>query len=1195
MLTNRTSKFFVAMFAVAALLLGSVQAASAQNITLNFDRTPLKTVLNEIQKQVDYTFVYNDQQVGADKPVTIHVQNAGLTAVLDQMLKPLNINYKILDRQIALSPAATTAQQQGQAGRGGAIVLKGRITDQDGLPVAGAAIQNLTEKTYAISDVNGNYTLAVKNPRTANIEVTFLGMDTVTEPLNGRSNFDVQMTYSRMFIEGAVVTGYQEIQQKKVTGAIATVNSKKIEERYSPSLMQNLEGRVAGLSTYGGKMTIRGVSSMYAEANPLLVVDGLPMEGSIDDLNPYDIESVNVLKDAAAAAIYGARASNGIIVITTKSAREKGKIDVDFSTNVTVYSKPNMNYASNFYMNAEQQIAVEKEYYDYYYFHNEGEVTDPVGGFESSIAQGSGYISPIEYAYYKWAKGEGSQAEVDALCNKLAKNNFARDYADAVYRRQVMQQYNLALRSRSDRFQSNFVVNWMNDNQGVINTFNRQMQISYKGSYDVAKWLTATVAVNGIYGNTRSKGYTYNGFDAPWSYPAYESLYNEDGSAKLLYTWYNGNQYRDNTEGGYFKELGINLVDEYYNNVMNTKRQYMRYHGDLLFKIVKGLTANAQLVYETDHRTADWLANQDSQAAKTIYNAYTVVSPAGDVSHLTPPAGGFRAAQNTDGRYWTARGQLNYAGTFGKHEIVALAGLEFRETLHSGTSALMLGYDDQLQNASTQTIDFATLSQMRYSSSYMAFGGGFPAGQFAYEPYISNNMSPVVEQHHRYASGYANFTYTYDEKYNLFASFRKDYADVYGLNVKLRGRPLWSAGLAWNINNEDFLRGVNWINALKLRFSYGVTGNIYQGATSYMTATSTGLNYDTNEPYGEIESPANPNLKWEQTRTANVGLDFSFVENRFRGSLDYYRKRGLDLFSYKTLDPTTGFTSMFMNMADMTNHGVELTFTGDWIRERRRSDFGWSSTLTFAFNKNRITANENPATRAYELTYSTAYMVDYPVSAIWSYRFAGISNEAGEKGQTLWYVEDDRKTHSAQSAGISTMVYSGQTEPVVIAGLDNRFTWNGLSLNILMAYYGGHVMRALNEMETFGVAQGAAIPSYFVNAWTPEHQTDTPGIGRYASTSLGSEQRYSDISVKNASFLKIRNIVLGYELPENWARKIGASRVNLQFQIDNIPAIWTAYKPWKEKSYYGKEVRFDPETLGIPRQSSYIFGLHINF
>ena len=175
------------------------------------------------------------------------------------------------------------------------------------------------------------------------------------------------------------------------------------------------------------------------------------------------------------------------------------------------------------------------------------------------------------------------------------------------------------------------------------------------------------------------------------------------------------------------------------------------------------------------------------------------------------------------------------------------------------------------------------------------------------------------------------------------------------------------------------------------------------------------------------------------------------------------------------------------------------------------------------------------------------------------------------------------------------MEYSGQSEPVVIAGLDNRFTWNGLSLNVLMAYYGGHKMRALTENETFGVAQGQAVPSYFLNGWTPENRTNTPGIGRYSAHSIGSANGDTNLYVRDAAFLKIRNIVLGYELPENWVRRIGASRANLQFQVDNIPALWTAFKPWKEMSYYPKSVKYDPETAGIPMRPSYIFGLHINF
>ena len=1069
------------------------------------------------------------------------------------------------------------------------ITLKGRITDPDGQPIVGAAVQNLPEKTFTSSDADGAYSLSVKNAQNAVIEVSFLGMETVTEPLAGRTQLDVQMAVSQNFLEGSVVTGYQEIQQKKVTGSIATIGAKTIEERYSPSLLQNLEGRVAGLSTYGGKLTIRGVSSMYAESSPLLVVDGLPIEGDIDDLNPYDIESVNVLKDAAAAAIYGARASNGIIVITTKNAREKGHIDVDFSSNITLYQKRNLDYASNFYLTPAQQVQVEKDYYDYYFLHNDGEIADPFSSMETVLSGSASRISPIRYAYYKLAKGEYSQGQVDELMEKLSQNNFAKEYGDAVYRRQLVQQYNLALRSRSDKFQSNFVVNYKGDNAGVINSFDRQISVSYKGSYDMASWLTATIAVNGIYNTQRQKG--AGASYSPWAYPAYETLKADDGSYRLLGT----NLYRDNTEGGVFKDLGVNLTEEYYNNVQNTSRQYMRYHGDLLFKIVKGLTANAQLVYESDHRTTDWQANQESYVSRLFYNAYKEIDPeTGLVTYHTPETGGFRNVTNTDGRYWTARGQANYSGTFGKHEIVALAGAEFRETLSAGTRSLMLGYDDQLQNAATQLVNFGELSRMENSPSYMKTptGGSYPAYLNVYQPYIDGNMSPIMEQHHRYASAYANFTYTYDSRYNVFGSFRKDYADVYGLNVKLRGRPLWSLGVAWNAAEEAFLKPATWINTLKLRLSYGITGNIYQGATSYMTAKSDELNTLTGLPYGYIESPANPNLKWEQTRTVNVGVDFSFADNRFRGTLDYYRKRGLDLFSYKTLDPTVGFTQMFVNAADMTNNGVELMFTGDWFRELRRSDFGWSTTLTLAVNKNKITNVDNPAIQAYQ-RFSNPYVVGYPTSAIWSYEFAGISDAEDSRGMTLWYRGTDEETGerikrtSASGASVDVLLYSGQTEPVVIGGLDNRFSWNGISLSILMAYYGGHKMRALEEDEIMSdLIDRTALPSYFANAWTPENKTLTPGIGRYSTTGYGSEPTHSDISVRNASFIKIRNIVLGYELPQKWAQAIKASRINLQFQVDNLPPIWTGFRPG---------AAFDPETGGIPQRSSYIFGVHVNF
>lgn len=1174
-------KFVKSFIALTIVLACSIQIANAQNITLNFNKAPLKSVLNEIQKQTNFTFVYNDALIGAGNVVTINVKNVKLTSALDEILTPNKISYKIVDKQIALAPMAHAEQTPVTSGK--PYTLKGKVTDTDGEPIVGATILNHKDRTHTVTDINGNYSLNIKDPKDVQLEFNFLGMNAVIEPLKNRGVLNIVMTSSRLFLDEVVVTGYQDIQKKKVTGSIATITSSKIEERYTSNVLNNLEGRVAGLSTYGGKLTIRGVSSIYAEANPLLVVDGLPIEGSIDDLNPYDIESVNILKDAAAAAIYGARASNGIIIITTKGAKNKDKIDVNFSSNITIYEKKNMDYASNFYMNAEQQVKTESDYYEYYFFNNYGEVADPIGSTLNRLNYGTSEITPINYAYYQLAKGDITRDQLNNLLNKLKKNNFAKEYGDAVYKRRVLQQYNLAVRSRADKFQSNFVVNYKKDNSGIINTFNEQINLSYKGTFDVYKWLTASLSVNGIYGKSREKGTDYNGIDSEWDIAAYESMYEDDGSPRLFYSWYNGNRYWDGFNLKGISNLGINIVDEYYNNTITTKKQYMRYNGDLLFKIMKGLTATTQFIYESNHTTADWIANENSHAVKSMRNAYAYIDNNGDVAYYVPNTGGIKSAKNTDGSYYTVRGQINYSNTFGKHSISALAGLEFRQTLYNGTSALMLGYDDQLQNASTQTIDFATLSRMRYNSGYFMPLSGYPANQFVYQPYIANNMSPVAEQKHKYASGYANLTYTYDEKYNVFGSFRKDYADVYGLNVKFRGKPLWSVGAAWNINSENFMKDIKWIDALKLRVSYGITGNIYQGATSYMTATSTGMNYYTNLPYGEVESPANPNLKWEQTRTTNIGIDYSFLENRVRGSLDYYKKVGKNLFSNRALDPTTGFSTMFMNSADMVNKGIEIAVTSDWFRAKSKNGFSWTTGITFAYNKNKVTSIENASTRAYELISYTPYKVGYPTSAVWSYRFAGISNDEGSKGQTLWYGDNGVKTHNAASASVDVLEYSGQSDPKYIAGLDNRFTWNGISLSILMAYYGGHVMRALAETETFEVPS-SAIASYFVNAWTPENPTNTPGIGRYASQSLGSEPRYGNNAVHDASFLKIRNIVLGYELPDNWTKKLGVGKIAVQFQIDNPKALWVA-----------NNIGVDPETLGIRNQSSYIFGVNINF
>ena len=1165
----------------------AAQSVKDKTVTLDMTQVTVKQFFAEVKKQTGLNFIYSAELAKSFPKVTVKAQNRPVRQVLNEVMNSINCTYDVEGNIVTVTRKLSGARTR---------TVSGVVKDDTGEPLPGVSICIDDSKVCTITDVNGFYTLKVP-ANACDLKYSFVGMDNAIVHLrqgNGHMNQDVTMTSSAQ-LEEVIVTGYQDISKPKMTGAVTTITADKLDDRYTTNIVSNLEGRVAGLSTYGGEMKIRGTSSLYAETSPLIVIDGVPVETKISDINPYDIESINVLKDAAATAIYGARASNGIIIITTKNAKRKGKIDIDFSANLTIWEKKNVDYHDNFYMNAEEQVDVESKYYDWFYFTHDPEderfkQQSAIEQTAAGIAQG-GKISSLKWAYYQNALGNWSENQLKQEIEHLKKNNFAKEFADAVYKQQVMQQYNLSLRSSSEKFQSNLTLNFSHDNDGIINAGTKNFNVNYKGSYDVAKWLTARFTVNGIFNRQQSMGYDYSiQNDNPWYFPAYESLYDSDGKMKKMYGWMDGNAYWDYAPEG-LDDLGSYLTDRYYDNTQLTKRQHMRYHGDLLFKIIKGLTVETQFIYETDHQNVSWYANPQSHVARVIRNAF-VDYQNGQLVYNTPKTGGLRRDTNTDGQYWTWRGQVNYSNTFGKHSIVALAGLEFRETKTWGSNTLMLGYDDQLQSSSTQSVNFDILSKMENSPYYQAGVSGYgsyPAGQFAWDPYIDGSLQPVIETLHRYGSGYANATYTYDDRYNLFGSFRKDYADIYGLNTKYRGRPLWSVGAGWLIHNEAFMKDVKWVDFLKLRASYGVTGNIYQGATSYMTATSSDVNEINNLPYGKIQSPANPNLRWEKSITTNIGIDFSFFNNRLRGALDYYNKVGKDIFAQRQIDPTSGFTSMVVNTASMKNNGIELSLTYDWFRAPSRDAFAWTTNFTFAYNKNKVTDVENPAVRASQLI-SSPYKTGYPTSALWSYQFAGISSEAGIEGMTTYYIEpgEDGTPTTTTSPGpksIDVLVYSGQSEPKVVMGMDNSFRWKGLSLSILMAYYGGHKMRAIPFDETFAFSY-SPVASYFLDAWDAETNpnSDIPGVGRYASRAIGSETQYVDRSVYDASFLKIRNVVLGYDLPNEWIRHLGMSRLGIRFQIDNPKALWTANK-----------VNVDPETLGLRLPSSFIFGLNVNF
>ncbi len=1158
-------------------------AFAQTKVNLSVRNATVQEVFKQLTATTDYRFVYSSDLLKGTAKVTCDFQDESIETVMSECLKGTNLWYRIEDNVVVISPNFQRPQPQVEE-----ITITGKVTDENGQPLPGVAVVLKGTTVGVATDIDGNYTLQMPASKSIVLVFSFMGMKTQEIAYTGQEVLNVVMQEEVSELEDVVVTGYQTIVREKVTGSTSTITSRQLEERYTPNILDNLEGRVAGLVTYGDKTTIRGTSSLYAETNPLLVVDGLPIEGNIEDLNPYDIESITVLKDAAAAAIYGARASNGVIVVTTKQATKAGKTEIQFSGNLTIYEKKNMDYHDNFYMSPAEQVDVESAYYDYSFFRNR-DSQDPIGDFENALGQYSP-ITPLQYAYYQYAKNEINEAELEGIKNDLKQNNFAKEFGEHALRRQFMQQYNLALRTRTEKLNTSLVFNLKRNNNGIINSYDNQINISYRASYEMKKWLMMGFSFNGIISKTKESASEYA--TDPFNVPAYYKLLNEDGSYNY-YSPSNFNQYYTlDDEDSALKTMNFNHLEELGYDSKITDRRNMRYQGELLFKILEGLTINTSFVYETERQNVSNYSEADSYVMRFLRNLYTVrqgTDPNYTYEYMLPEQGGKLTTEDTRGEYWTWRGQLNFQRTFAeKHAVDFLGGFEFRETKYKGTKGILFGYDDQLQSQSTTGVSFTDLYNYVYTTY---FASGFPAQQWGYDEYIEPFIGLVPEEWHRYASGYMNLTYTYDDRYNLFGSFRKDYADLFGANAKFRGKPLWSVGASWNMGNENFFSEVKWLNSLKLRLSYGKTGNIYQGATSYMTASTGEVNSITQMPVASIDSPANPNLKWEKTATTNVGIDFSVLDHRLRGSVDYYYKKGMDIFSQKSLDVAKGFTSMNMNMANMRNNGVEVSLSADWFRATEKGNFEWTTSFIASYNKNEITSMEMQATGAWEVI-ETGFKEGYPTSALFSYHYVGLDQVGAEitqegLGQPLYATSDGRNVDHSEIMGadVNSVVYSGQSDPKTNVAMDNTLRYKGFSLNFMMVYYGGHKMRCQQYAPLYQMGYGP-LADYYLDAWSPTNtDTDVPGIGEWAYlSSTSAVYESADNFVQSADFIKIRNITLGYEVPNELIRQIGLNNLRVTFQLDNIPALWKKNK-----------LGVDPETLGIRNQMTYILGLNFNF
>lgn len=1196
-------KLQVVLSLVVVFLLMSL-SASAQTYDVDYKNQPIEQVIKDLRKQTGYQFVYKKETVTGVDPITCTLKNATLEQVLNRVFFFVGIDYEIAKGKTIILKKADKNRPYFKK------QVSGLVTDENEDPLPGVTVMVKGTNNGVSTDIDGAFSIFIEgsNPE---LEFSYVGMKNKTVRLSPKTEkfIMVKLESDETILDEVLVTGYQNIKRENATGSYQLISSKKLDERHTGTIVENLEGQIPGLMSYnnglngGGEnaLTIRGISSFQAKTNPLVVVDGLPIEGSIETINPYNIENITVLKDASAAAIYGARASNGVIVVTTKRAQQE-KLEVDFSTDITVSEK--QNYDNYNWANAEQVIELEKYNFNSMLAHDPNSMASLLNYYQTYRRA----ISPVSRLLTANHLGELSDSELQSQLNRLAQNDYRKEWANAYDRQRVLQQYNLALRTRGRYLNSSIVLNYKGDNMGAVKEHNNALTFSYRGDLDATKWLKLSFGANII--SERGKSHISSEVSGRNFYAPYMSMFNDDGSEAPmegyigLYESALQDPINELKDAAYYPLQELNL------NFNNSRRTNIRSFASATATILPGWTASVHLQYEDIYYKNNGYKKAESYDMRYLYDIYTQSSvemvwdydpvtweriqvPVTTITHHIPE-GGQLTSSTTEGAYYTFRAQTGYSHEFaGKHAVEALAGFEFRETHNKANTSLLIGYDEQTQTNRTGLVNLGELKNLQgqpsiFGSRYTMYGAP------------DSNDYTTSDVLHRFYSLYFTGNYTYDKRYSASVSYRVDKTDLFGADPKFRGRPLWSVGASWNIHNEDFMKQYTWIDALKLRASYGLTGNIDSSVSSYLTASL------SNESiYGNLgaslNTPPNDQLRWEKTASWNLGLDFSLWSNRLSGSLDYYLKKGSDLLTVTDLDPTTGWKQLTINNGKMTNRGVELQLNGQIVKPQTRNSLGVNASFNIAYNKNEVTKVNHEAASGMEYLYYYTLHKGYPVHSLFSFQYAGLTFDEKSRTQFVNWCDHAGEVHTSEISTddfkIEDAVYSGSLDPKVMSSFTPEITYAGFSLSAMFSYYGGHVMRAnVNEWNSnYGSIYGfnsGNVPVSALKYWTSGDPTQYVANGYMGLSKVVGYQnvRYMDTNVVPADYLKLRNMVLGYSFPSNWCRKIGMNAIRLRIQMNNV-ATWARNKfdidPEANSPLYGTPSNKTPR--------SYTMSLHVNF
>ncbi|MBR1463411.1 MAG: SusC/RagA family TonB-linked outer membrane protein [Prevotella sp.] len=1182
--------------ALLAILMVAITAPAQTldntRITVDMKNVTVKQFLDEVKRQTKIEFLYNADEM-KDKPrVTVKETNAKAWQVMNKVMQQIGCKCEENNGIVTIKP---------QSRDNGERVVKGVVRDNEGNELIGVPVCIGETRVCTVTDADGFYTFKIPTSKTV-LKFSYVGMGTkyVTIAAGNKPVTENVILESGHELDEVVVTGYQVLNKRSLTSAVSSAKMEDLQRSDVSSLDQMLEGRIPDLLVSNNsaevgvapRIRIRGTSTLIGNREPLWVVDGIiihdPVNVSPEELNdpdyvnrignaiaginPQDIDRIDVLKDAAATAIYGTKAANGVIVVTTKRGSE-GKPEVSYNFSMNGKLRPRYSDRSVDVMSAKERIQFSRELYQDHYPYD-GNMA-PVGyeGLLSDL-----YNKKLTYDEFVQAVSKAESENTDWF-KLLTHNSLSTQHSMSVSGGSKNSRYYASIGYNND----DDVIKW-NNNERYTFALNLDNTFS--------KWLTASFSFNGYHSDRRYYQDEIGPMDYAYTTNRAIPAYNEDGS---YYYYHPGRSYSYN--------YNYNILNELENSYRKQATNSMTFNTNLQFTFTDWLRANAilSLTYQNTDQES-WWGENTYHIAKLRESEYGVPVDADRLEESSCPVGGEIGKSTTRDFNYTARFQLDankYFGEDEKYNIDATAGVEVNSDRNRNHSYKERGYYRDRGLLVANDID---------PNIYTGYAAWKTANTMSFSDNLTNQFST-----------YASFSFGYKRLWRVNVNGRVDASNRFGDRSNERFLPIWSASGSYDLSS--LVAKAAWIDYTTLKLSYGFQGNMLDSESPVMTIRKGGMSTYYNQFLANIESNPNPDLKWEKTQSWNLGLDMSFFNHRLAMEASFFYKKTQDAFMSKKVSTVNGVKSYVINGGNVTNKGYSFDITATPIQTK---DFRW--TLSTSISKIINSLDTRPDAQDYTLNNflnGTAMVKGKSVNTFYSYRFLGLSPVNGGPLIDDWF-DNIASVRGLEKADFYTTVLeaSGKRDADIQGSLTNTFRYKNWRANITLGYSLGAKTR-LFAMYGNAASGGYGNTIYanknysrdYMNRWQypgDEAHTTMPAIITPSSnayfeysnlwTSFGDFNDvypladnywdmydYSNHRVVSADYLKMQSISITYEFGRQLLSRIGISRLELTASAYNLFTICDPDLKGQTPTQGGFS------TIQLSDRPSFSFGLNVRF